>query len=114
MLAVSLQPTPLRWILNVVPAGPRTTSSGNAVGMIQNVPVLRFPPASAQSPCDPPRSSGALNWNSTLPAASALASAIGRECSSQPPPLMRLPVTVAQLSATVLPGSKPEPLTVTG
>jgi len=79
---------------------------------------------------------GALKWNSTLPSASASAFATTRECSSQPPveaersplpavireatvltaapPLMRLPVTVVQLSATVLPGAKPEPLTTTG
>ena len=31
--------------------------------------------ASAHSPWDPPRSSGALKWNSTLPTASAVASA---------------------------------------
>src|SRR5712672_576987 len=115
MLAVSLQPVPLRWILNVVPAGPRATSSGNAVGMIQNVPFLRAPPAaSAQKACEPPRSSGASNLNSTFPDASALASVMGLECSSQPPPLMRLPVTVVQLRTTVLPASKPVPLTVIG
>src|SRR5215468_12502709 len=124
MLAVSLQPVPLRWTRKVVPAGPRATSSGSAVGMIQNVPFLRWPPASAQSPCDPPRSSGALKWNSRLPAASAVASATTRERSSHPPvaaerspppdvireaieltapsPLTRLPVTVVQLSATDL------------
>src|SRR5258708_6124835 len=136
MLAVSLQPIPLRWILNVVSTGPRETSSGSAVGAIQKVPVLRAVAASAHSPWDPPRSSGALKWNSTLPAASAVASATTRERSSQPPveaarsplpesmreateltapsPLTRLPVTVVQLSATDLPGVKPAPLTVTG
>src|SRR5258707_7841058 len=136
MLAVSLQPTPLRWILNAVSTGPRETSSGSAVGAIQKVPALRVVAASAHSPWDPPRSSGALKWNSTLPAASAVASATTRERSSQPPveaersplpesmrdateltaplPLMRLPVTVVQLSATDLPGVKPAPLTVTG
>src|ERR1700719_1658212 len=136
MFADSLQPTPLRWILNVVSTGPREISSGSAVGAIQKVPVLRVPPASAHSPWEPPRSSGALKWNSTWPAASAVAWATTRERSSQPPvvaersplpdsirdatvltaapPLMRLPVTVVQLSAIDLPGSKPVPLTVTG
>src|SRR5580693_10303258 len=136
MFADSLQPTPLRWTLNVVSTGPRETSSGSAVGAIQKVPVLRIAPASAHKPWEPPRSSGALKWNSTLPAASAVASATTRERSSQPPvaaersplpevmrdaivltaaaPLMRLPVTVVQLSATVVPGAKPAPFTVTG
>src|SRR5215831_7830607 len=136
MLAVSLQPTPLRWTLNVVSTGPRSTSSGSAVGAIQNVPVLRAEAASAHNLCDPPRSSGTSKWNSTLPAASAVASATTRERSSHPPvaaersplpdvireateltvpsPLTRLPVTVVQLSATDLPGVKPAPLTVIG
>src|SRR5258707_13377069 len=85
MLAVSLQPTPLRWILNAVSTGPRETSSGSAVGAIQKVPALRVVAASAHSPWDPPRSSGALKWNSTLPAASAVGSAATRGRSSQPP-----------------------------
>src|SRR5215831_7978693 len=40
MLAVSVQPTPFRWIAKVVPTGPRRTSSGSAVGVIQYLPVF--------------------------------------------------------------------------
>jgi hypothetical protein len=32
MFEVSVQPTPLRWTVKVVPTGPRLISSGNAVG----------------------------------------------------------------------------------
>src|ERR1700730_16362989 len=108
MLADSLQPTSLRWILNVVSTGPRETSSGNAVGAIQKVPVLRVVPASAHSPWEPPRSSGALKWNSTLPVASALACATTRERSSQPPvEAERSPLPVVIREATVLTAAPP-------
>src|SRR5947207_9189337 len=100
MLAVSVQPTPLRWILNVVPAGPRATSSGSALGAIQCAAVFLPAPTSTHSPCQPPRSSGVLKRNSTRPELSALLSATTFDDSSQPPPpaATRLPITVVQLS----------------
>src|SRR6266481_6941673 len=58
MLAVSVQPTPLRWIVKVVPTGPRLTSSGSTVGVIQYLPVFFADPVSIHRPCAPPRSSG--------------------------------------------------------
>src|SRR5262245_49906703 len=100
MLAVSVQPTPFKCILNVVPAGPRPASSANALGAIQCSAVFFTLPVSIHRPCDPPRSSGVLNWNSTCPAAFAFVSATTLDDSSQPPPpaATRLPVTVVQLS----------------
>ena len=58
MFAVSVQPTPLRWIVKVVPAGPRFTSIGSAVGLIQNAPIFFVGPAWTHRPWVPPRSSG--------------------------------------------------------
>src|SRR5215510_1678378 len=100
MFAVSVQPTPFRWILNVVPAGPRATSSGKALGAIQCAAVFLPVPTATHSPCQPPRSSGVLKRNSTPPAESAVLSAMTFDDSSQPPPpaATRLPVTVVQLS----------------
>src|SRR4051812_14251021 len=46
MLAVSVQPTPFRWTVKAVATGPRLTSSGNAVGVIQYVPVFFVDPVS--------------------------------------------------------------------
>src|SRR3954465_12004359 len=97
MLAVSLQPTPLRWMRKVVPTGPRVTSRGGAVGGIQNDPCFLPLPAATQNVCAPPRSSGVSKRNSAEPAASAAALAITRDTSSQPPPVIRLPPTVVQL-----------------
>src|SRR5712691_4561231 len=114
MLPVSLQPTPLRCTRNVVPTGPRATSSDRAVGAIQNAPCFLVPPASTQRLCTPPRSSGATKRKAARPAASACAWAITRDCSPQPAPVMRLPTTVLQLSAYVLPAANPAPLTTTG
>src|SRR4029078_5935406 len=74
MLAVSLQPTPLRWMRKVVPTGPRVTSRGSAVGAIQNEPCFLSFPVATQSVCTPPRSSGVSKRNSVAPAASAAAS----------------------------------------
>src|SRR6202040_2292815 len=57
---------------------------------------------------DPPRSSGALKWNSTLPAASAVASATTRERSSQPPvEAERSPLPDSMRDATVLTTASP-------
>src|SRR5215510_1195356 len=101
MLAVSVQPTPLRWILKVVPARPRATSSGSADGAIQCVPDFLPAPVATQRPCSPPRSSGVLKRNSRRPLASAVLVATTLEDSSHPPPpaATRLPVTVLQLSS---------------
>src|SRR6266446_1305293 len=98
MLAVSVQPTPFRWIVKVVPTGPRPTSSGSAVGVFQYVPVFFADPASIHRPCAPPRSSGTLKRNSARPAPSALLSATTVDDSCQPAPVIRLPTTRFQLS----------------
>src|SRR5207237_9220515 len=98
MLAVSVQPTPFRWIVNVVPTGPRLTSSGNAVGVIQYVPVFFADPVSIHRPCAPPRSSGTLKRNSDRLALSASLPATTVDNPCQPAPVIRLPTTRGHLS----------------
>src|SRR6267378_3421316 len=98
MLAVSVQPTPFRWIVKVVPTGPGLTSSGSAVGVIQDVPIFFAEPVAIHRPCAPPRSSGTLTRNSARPAPSALLSATTVDDSCQPAPVIRLPTTRLQLS----------------
>src|SRR3954470_2156179 len=114
MFEVSVQPTPLRWTVKVVPTGPRLISSENAVGLIQYVPVFFADPDSIHIPCAPPRSSGTAKRNSACPALSALLSAMAVDDSSQPAPVIRLPITRVQLSRWLLPGSKPSPRTTAG
>src|SRR5271165_2708956 len=70
-----VQPTPFKCKVNGVPAGPRPTSIGNAVGLIQKLPVCFSAPLSTKSVCAPPRSSGTAKLNSTRPDGSARASA---------------------------------------
>src|SRR5271166_4228327 len=98
MLAVSVQPTPLRCTVKGVPTDPRLTSSGNAVGRIQYVPILFVDPASTDNACAPPRSAGTLKRNSTLPEPSAVLSATTVDDSTQPAPVIRLPMIRDQLS----------------
>src|ERR1700730_12963201 len=98
MLAVSVQPTPFRWIVKVVPTGPRLTSRGSADGALQYVPVFVADPVSIHSPCAPRRSSGTLKRNSARPTASALLSATTVDNSCQPAPIILLPTTRFQLS----------------
>src|SRR5262244_4649496 len=98
MLAVSVQPTPFRWIVKVVPTGPRLISSGNAVGVIQYLPLFFTDPVSIHRPCAPPRSSGTLKRNSARPAPSASLSATTMDDSFQLAPVIRLPTTRVQLS----------------
>src|SRR6266403_5608238 len=98
MLAVSVQPTPLRWLVKVVPTGPRLTSSGSTVGVIQYLPVFFADPVSTHRPCAPPRSSGTSKRNSARPAPSALLSATTVDNSCQLAPVIRLPTTRVQLS----------------
>src|SRR5208337_2127525 len=98
MFEVSVQPTPLRWTVKVVPTGPRLISSGNAVGLIQYDPVFFADPASIHMPCAPPRSSGTVKRNSARPEPSALLSATEVDDCSQPAPVIRLPMTPVQCS----------------
>src|SRR5438046_1247880 len=98
MLAVSVQPTPFRWTVKLAPTSPRLTSSGNAVGVIHNIPVFFADPVSIHRPCLPPRSSGTLKRNSPPPAPSALLSATTIDDSCQPAPVIRLPTRRVQLS----------------
>src|ERR1700736_4081407 len=98
MLAVSVQPTPFRWIVKVLPTGPRLTSNGSAVGVIQYVPIFFAEPVSIHRPCAPPRSSRTGKRDSAPPAPSAVLSATTVDDSCQPAPVIRLPTTRFQLS----------------
>src|SRR5450756_2447070 len=97
MLAVSVQPPPLRCTVKTVPGGPDAGEIGRAEGVtVKAVSASLFSPDLASIRCGPPRSSNALKGNWKLPEASGVTVPSLVEDSSQPEPLTRLPTTLNQ------------------
>src|SRR3990172_1251601 len=110
MLAVSVQPTPFKWTLMVVPAGPEDVSRATADGVRMNaVSPTVFPKIRAVMACGPPRSSGTFTLSDSAPASSTTAFDSAELESAHPSPDTRLPTVLDQVNSTVCPGGNPRP-----
>src|SRR3972149_2622221 len=110
MLAVSVQPTPLRWMTMSDPSGPAPLLAELSEGvMTSDVSANAVPRATAAMRGGPPRSSGTcqVDWND--PSAVVVTWNASLVDSSQPVPPTRFPMTVDQVIVTSTPLGRPRP-----
>src|SRR6476646_5815105 len=113
MLSYSVQPTPFRWIVTGVPAGPDIGDMlTTLVSTTKYVRASVVPPERIDTECLPPWSSGTSSGRSRCPSPPMVVFFSSTSFGAKPLPDTRLPSCVPQTIATCALAGRPRALSV--